>query len=760
MINIFGIRHLSPGASYHLIEYLETKKPKCILIEGPSDANEFIDAFANENLVPPVAILAYTVEYPVETILYPFAKYSPEYQAILWGRRKGCEVRFIDLPSNVSMKLHELKGRKTTDEANDFYAYHHRLYETIAGHYDEDDYESYWERYFEHNLNPNAFNEGLSYQSQAVREMVIERERISAEGDFAYNALREAYMRREIDMACATGLTIEDIVVVVGAYHVAGITDGGFTVSDNELKKLPRTATKIAMMPYSYLRLSSRTGYGAGNRAPFYFELMWDAMLAHRLEQLPAIYLSKVAHEQRKVGHNASSANVIEAVRLAQSLASMRSGSLPVLRDLHDAAVTCFAHGDLVVVAESLNRVDIGVEIGTLPEGLGQTPIQDNIDREMRRLKLTNYKSPVAQTLNLDLRENHLVKSRESAFLGLNRSTFLHRLRALNIRFAIELPVEQDSATWKESWELRWSPEVEIEIVETNLKGETLELAVAYRLKERLTQCRTVAEAAKIIKDTCECSLTRMFESAINVLQTLLVESEDFKETANAAHELAVLIQYGDIRQVNLEPLEPILKQLFLRATLLLLSASNCDNKAAGEMVECINSLELISQEMFDMVDTELWQTKLKQLSERDDLNPILSGAAFAIMLEHNIVTDDDCSREVVRRLSPGIPADLGAGWFEGLANRNRYVLLSRTILWKELDKYLRSLDEDEFRRSLVFLRRAFGQFDPVHKNSIAELLGDIWGTGAEKTSTTLLSELSDEETQKLSELSDFEFDL
>jgi hypothetical protein len=758
-LNVFGVRHLSPGASYHLLDYLESKKPKCVLIEGPSDANDFIEHLAHQSVVPPVAILAYTTELPVETVLYPFANYSPEYQAILWGKRNKCEIRFIDFPSNISLKLGTFRNKTVADEAKAFYEEYNKLYETIANHYHEDDYESYWERYFEHNLNKNTFKEGLKFQSKEIREMVIDKEFETAPCDYSYNALREAHMRREIDRTLADGFAIEDVVVVVGAYHVSGIINDEPALSDKELKTIPKISTKIALMPYSYLRLSSRTGYGAGNKAPYYFESMWDAMQEKRLEQLPAIYLSKIAQEQRKAGYNASPANVIEAVRLAESLASMRSGSLPVLRDLHDAAVTCFGGGDIAVVAEALNRTDIGTAIGSLPESLGQTPVQENMYQELQRLKLTDYKSPVGKVLELDLRENYKVKSVGAAFIDLNRSTFLHRLIVLNIHFARKLFVNQDNATWKELWELRWTPEVEIEIVETNFKGETIELATAYLLKERLKQCTAVSEAAEIIRDACECNLTKMFENAVNVLQGLLVDADDFKETARAARELSVLIQYGDIRRFNLEPLKPVLQQLFLRASLLLVSASNCDNKAAKEIGECINSMEIISQEMYDYADADLWQNELKQLSERDDLNTILSGMAFSIMLEHNLVTDDDCAKEISRRLSPGTPADLGAGWFEGFSGRNRYALLSRISLWKELDNYINALDEDEFYRALVFLRRAFGQFDSAHKNSVAELLGELWGAGVEKIAEMLQTELSEEETKKLNELNDFDFD-
>jgi hypothetical protein len=757
-LNVFGVRHLSPGASYHLIDYLESKKPKCILIEGPSDASELIGNIADRLVVPPIAILAYTTGSRVETALYPFASYSPEYRAICWGSKNNCEMRFIDLPSGILLKLKEFEPETVTDKAKDFYGYHNKLYGIIANRYNEDDYESYWERYFEHNLNRDTFREGLKLQSKELREMVIGREYEAVPYDYSYNKLREAHMRREIGRAFAEGFGIDDIVVVAGAYHVQGLTGDEPPLSDREMKSVPKTRAKIALMPYSYLKLSSRTGYGAGNKAPYYFERMWNMMQENRLEQLPAVYLSQVAHEQRKAGHNASPASVIEAVRLAESLASIRSGSLPVLRDLHDAAVTCFGGGELSAVAISLNMVDTGTAIGYVPENMGQTPIQENMNRELQRLKLTACKSPVAKVLELDLRENHRVKSVEAAFTGLNRSTFFHRLRVLDIDFAHKLPVNQDSATWKEMWELCWTPEVEIAIVETNLKGETVELAAAYQLKEQLTQCVTVSEAATVIKNACECGLTALFENAVNVLQSLIVDSENFNETAIAAHELSVLIQYGDIRKFNLEPLKPILQQLFLRASLLLIQASGCDGIAAIEVGKCINLMELVSQEMYDCVDIKLWQNELKQLALRNDLNAVLSGMAFSIMLEHNFVTDEECTGEISRRLSPGLPASLGAGWFEGISERNRYALLSRISLWKGLDVYINSLDDEEFARALVFLRRAFGQFDPAHKNSVAELLGEFWGTGAEKTAEMLHTELSDEEMQKLNELDDFDF--
>lgn len=758
-VNIFGVRHLSPGAAWHLLQYLNERDPKCVLIEGPTDATDVFVNLANKNVRPPVALLAYTTELPIKTVLYPFAEYSPEYQAILWSVRRKKDVRFIDLPANVLLKLRQSHKDKSSEKAKDYYAFHNKLYEELAETVEEPDYESYWERNFEHNLNLNSYKDGLSFQSGVIRDMVEEEEYDAVPFDFSYNYIREAHMCMQIEKALNEGYTPEDIVVIVGAYHVSGIRQLTNAMTEEEFKSLPSANVNITLMPYSYHRLSSRTGYGAGNKAPFYFELMWRTLRGNNIADLSAIYMSSIARRLREQGQNASAATVIEAVRLSNALSFLHDGHQPVLKDLHDAAVTCFGGGDIAVVAEALNYVDIGTAIGFVPEGVGQTPVQDNMNQELKRLKLVQYKSAVAQELSLDIRENLRVKSEEAAFLDLNRSVFLHRLSVLNIRFASPLAVSQQSATWSEKWTLQWTPEVEIEIVEANLKGESIKIAAAYELKERLGNCTDIFSAASIIKLACECDLAEIFDNALAILQSLLVESADFKDAAFAARELSVLIMYGSLRKFDLEPLKPILQQLFLRASLLLTDAATCDDKAANEIGKAINVLELIAEEQQELVNVENWHAELTTLAQRDDLNAKLSGMAFSILLEHNLVSEEDCSKEVSRRLSPGIPADLGAGWFEGLAGRNRYALLSRIGLWKELDAYVAQLDEEGFLRSVVFLRRAFSDFESNQKNSLTELLSEFWGTGAEATGESLIEELNTDELNKLDELNDFDFD-
>jgi hypothetical protein len=262
-------------------------------------------------------------------------------------------------------------------------------------------------------------------------------------------------MRRRIQEVIAGGVKPREIVAVVGAFHASVLSSEHPAMTDDELKMLRRRSSKLTLMPYSYFKLSTQSGYGAGNHAPAYFELLWDSLETRELGELPGLYLAHVARRLRDKGTHRSTAEVIEGVRLARTLAALQDGSAPTLRDLRDAAVTLIGHGEPLAVREALADVDIGSAIGELPKGVSQTSIQDDFERELARLKLEKYRSATKQEVALDLRENRRVASAEAAYLDLNRSSFFHRLRLLGISFAAPLATGQQAATWAERWQLQ-----------------------------------------------------------------------------------------------------------------------------------------------------------------------------------------------------------------------------------------------------------------------------------------------------------------
>ncbi len=770
-INVFGVRHLSPMGAWQLRRYLDRVRPEVVLIEGLTDAAGLIPDITRPQTRPPIAILAYTDSQPIRTLVYPLASYSPEYQALLWAKENGAEVDFIDLPSDIFLGLQEQEaeirrgagvgaGEHAEGEADQSAADNpaaretrRSLYERVAALAGEDDYDTYWERNYEHNDSDDGYRRASYEFGVALRELEEDLPRWRAE-----NIVREAFMRRRIAETIAAGTKPEKIVAVVGAFHASVLSGDLPAMTDSELKKLRRRPSKLTLMPYSYFKLSSQSGYGAGNQAPHYFELLWRALQSHDLPALPMHYLTLVARNLREAGTHRSTAEVIEGVRLARTLSAMKNGIAPTLADLRDAAVTLIGQGELSNIREALARVDIGTAIGTLPQGVSQTSIQADFERELSRLKLVKYRTTVRQDVSLDLRENRRVKGEEAAFLDLHRSSFFHRLRVLEIGFASPARVKQQSANWAEVWQVQWTPESEIALVEAVLLGETVELATAFKFNQQLEKCHSIDAAAALVKDACQCGLLQSMEAARARLQALSAVSTEFVAIARATYQLSLVAQYGDVRRFDPTPLLPLIEALFVQGSLALFAAAACANSAAKEMLVAVDELNRVGLQFHDRVDEALWLRTLQQLADADDRNAVLSGYACGILLERGLIPSEALAREVSRRISPGVPADLGAGWFEGLAQRNRYGLLARQSLWQQLAEYISSLDEEQFRRALVFLRRAFGCFSPQEKRQITENLAEHWGLQVDGASELMELPLSEQEEQKLQDLNEFDF--
>jgi hypothetical protein len=106
MIHLFGIRHHGPGSAHSLVNALQTLKPDIILLEGPVEAEAILPFAANPAMKPPVAVLVYgsVAEEPEpRAAFFPFAEFSPEWQAIQYGLKHTIPLRFIDLPQAYNL---------------------------------------------------------------------------------------------------------------------------------------------------------------------------------------------------------------------------------------------------------------------------------------------------------------------------------------------------------------------------------------------------------------------------------------------------------------------------------------------------------------------------------------------------------------------------------------------------------------------------------------------------------------------------------
>lgn len=738
MAEYYGVRHLSPACAFYVREFLDCTRPKAVLIEGPSDLSGLIDGLCSRKVKLPAAILAYTTEAPVRTVMYPMAEFSPEYQAMVWAKKHNVPVEFCDLPSGSLLAYSEEDEGEEMPRSESVYS---RL-EKASGL----DTDTFWEYRFEHSENYDDFIAAAGEYGRSIREFSVSDSR---------NELREAYMRRRIK---ETEEKYGSAAVITGAFHTSGIKDIPCSEKDIKLTdKLETAESKATLMPYSYYRLSSRSGYGAGSKAPAYYEMLWKNRTGSSLENTAPEYLSRLAAFQRRNGFAASSAEVIEAQRLAETLSAMRSGRLPSLSDLRDAAVTCLGHGSFGEISLACADVEIGTRIGELPEGTVCTSVQEDFMHQLRELKLEKYRSASVQELDLDLRENIRVKSEKSAFLDLNRSFFMHRLIQSGIGFGAPVGSTQENATWSEKWNVSWTPETEIQIVEASLNGDTVEEAARTSLNMKLAGSTELSTTADTLRRALLCGLPDCIKTAASAVQRMTVDCASPLEEGRTIGTLSAIVRFGSIRRLDPAPLTVIISQLFLKFCLQLYPACICDENAAVEMITAITAVHDACL-AHDFLDSERFTQLLNDVADSDTVNPLLSGFACALLSERGSISPDKLSELVSRRLSKGTPPAEGAAWFEGLARRNRRSLIGRLTLWEKLCSFISGLDDEEFKPVIIALRRTFADFTPAEKSDIAENIGEVLGISAMQAAEVITADITAEEQQTIDELDDFDF--
>src|SRR3954470_14442066 len=241
-VHLFGIRHHGPGSARRLMEALDALQPVAVLIEGPADATALLPLLADPDMVAPVALLAYAEDDPANASFYPFADYSPEYQAVRWAVRQGAALRFIDLPAadwlggaGAGVEDEAAAGADQDPISRDPIG----VLATAAGY---DDGESWWSDVIEENPAPGPVFAAVADAMAALR---AETGALSTR-----EAAREAHMRLEI--AKAEKEIDGRIAVVCGAWHVPALRERRSATADRALLKgRPKTRIKATWAPWT-----------------------------------------------------------------------------------------------------------------------------------------------------------------------------------------------------------------------------------------------------------------------------------------------------------------------------------------------------------------------------------------------------------------------------------------------------------------------------------------------------------------------------
>ncbi|MCI5075043.1 DUF5682 family protein [Oricola sp.] len=716
-VTYFGVRHHGPGSARQLLDALESLQPEAVLIEGPSDASPLIDYLADDAMKPPVALLCYPKDTPSDAAFWPFAVFSPEYQAARWALANGRPVRFIDLPfaarfpddptsEDGSNDTEDPSSPEGTGEEN--VPLIRDPIGALADAAGYEDGESWWSDIIEENPSPGPVFEAIGDAMTALRE---------GEAEIPKREMRrEAHMRLEI--AAALKEFEGAIAVVCGAWHVPALRAAGSRANDRQiLKGMKKQKLAATWAPWTSARLAFSRGYGAGVAAPGWCLHIWQC---HDHGQVATRWLARIAATLRARGHIAPTASLIEAERLAITLAAIRERPNPGFEELRDAAVACLFHGEASLWNLISDELLIGWQIGEIPNDMPLAPLLEDLQRQQKATRLKPEE--LERELSVDLRSES----------GLARSTLLHRLNILDVPWGTLADAGRSRGTFREKWALEWNPEYSVRLVENLVYGPTIEKAAASRLADRLKKAETLSAAATGVYDAITANLDEAVATGLEVLEEKSALASDCLDILRTLPPLGDTIRYGHARSTALGSLPGLMARLVTSCAVELdYAGRDLDADASGAFAGALRGADAaVRLVQFGDAIEEHWRQGLERLVDGRQTSPMVRGKATQLLYEAGDISGEDIASLLARHLSPGTAVADAAAFFEGFFDGIAPRLIHDAPLRESVDEWICGLDDEAFTASLPLLRRVFSNLDRMERRRMLDAMIGRRGDG------------------------------
>ncbi len=720
-LRVFGIRHHGPGSARSLIGALRPFAPDCLAVELPADAADSLKALTKEKPEPPVAILFYNPDDLHQASYYPFAEFSPEWQALLHAADCNIPVYPIDLPMSIQFAL-DRKSQLVLDltpEENALQADPLGEMARLVGYTDS---ERWWDATFERAPNEEAIFQAILEMATALREAPVRTETRET-------LLREAFMRKSIRELLKQGY--QRIAVVCGAWH-APVLAGTATLkaaADNAvLKGLPKRKSEAAWIPWSYRHLSRESGYGAGITAPAWYELLFSYN-----REATVRWMSRVAGLLRKEGFDASPAQTQDATRLAETLATLRMFAIPGLDELEEAAHSVFSRGENPAYALIRERLVIGEKVGSVPGGLAKVPLQKDLEQAIKSARMGKYWGADEEQWLKATATNPKggIDLREPA--DLEKSHLLHRLNILEIRWGkLEENPETTLGGFKEIWRMTWEPHFALAVIEAGIWGNTLEKAAGARLIHLSEQSANLTQLAGMASDALRAGLPEALAPVIRRMRDISALGHDIFTLLETLPPLIAVIRYGDARKTDVSALAELVNEIIPRLCAGLPGAlAGLDESSARTWQKALATANRsLSIQAYDHY-LPLWLHTLEQVALAPQSAPLIAGQTTRILFDKQCWDLPATNRQMRLALSSGRSDALTvANWIEGFLDGSGLVLIHHPPLWVLLDEWVAGISPDAFQHVLPVVRRAFSGFSPGERRQMLDLARQPQATG------------------------------
>jgi hypothetical protein len=742
------VRHHSPAIARQVGDTIRQRRPKIVFIEGPNEAQGMIEFLIDSKTRPPVAIYSSFRDDaavssgqvppgaapPRYSAWYPLVSYSPELVAMHAAREVGAQAVFIDLPHYAIERPAPVADEMPPDSPGapksppqhrrrdlDEIALHSEFYRLLVEAAGYRSWNETWDALFEATRAERTFEDlrrEVALFCAAVRA-TVDPLSLVADGTLA----RERFMWKTIHQSLSQSkIHPREAIVVCGGFHIFMDQD-----DPQPHPPIPDGTLSVTLAPYSYFRISELSGYGAGNRAPRYYEMCFDSQsAANDQTQVVIDYVIDVIKEARRRGERLSPADAIGATQHALMLARLRGRHEPLLDDIVDALVTCCCKGNPKTEAthlfEAIDEVNIGTRLGRVTDRIGRLPILSDFYEQLDRLGLDEV---VARekvcNFSLDKRQPQ----------DLARSSFLHRLVFLGVEIG---GVQREASPFgqsifKELWRLKWSPKLEATLIERNLHGDTIESAATTLLSESLgVNAHEAGPACRRLVQAVDMDLPRLIAEAEQMTGHAIDHDDRFHSLADALTSLMLLERYAAYRSLGKQRLHDLLARCFDRACFAIPEVASVPREEWDNVVQGLLALAEPVVQRPDL-DADLFAAHVERAA-RISTMPFLKGAFLGVLTEMRRMKAEALAAELTAYARGGVDQQVVAGDFlHGVLRVSKTaILLGAKSLVAAVDELLRAAQGETFLNIVPRLRAAFEALHERQRDSLAAHVAELYG--------------------------------
>jgi hypothetical protein len=351
-------------------------------------------------------------------------------------------------------------------------------------------------------------------------------------------------------------------------------------------------------------------------------------------------------------------------------------------------------------------KLVVGERLGRVPDETPSVPLQHDLNRLQKRLRLAP--DPSQTTKVLDLREP----------TDLERSRLLHRLDLLGVAWGKVTHVS-GRGTFKEAWGLQWTPELAVSLIEASVWGATVEDAATALASDRAEREQDLPALTTLLNRAILADLPSAVETIMARVESQAAVAADVTQLMDALPPLANLSRYGSVRRTNAEMIGHAASGMLARVCIgLPLACASLDDAAASAMLDSILRADAAIGLLNDESGLASWHAALARLTDADRFHGLVSGRSTRILLDARLLDAGESARLMNLAVSTAAEAPRAAAWIEGFLRGSGEVLLHDDALFGIFDSWLGGLPAEAFPNLLPLLRRTFGTFEaPLRRN-------------------------------------------